>query len=176
MLQPAAAVALVGHGAVGGSGGLLAFRTISFSWGLIMPAKGPFRNWCILHCCTSPACKLARHTETKPTYYGTIESNLLWSHFNFATFHSKLPFLCCCCLPDKIRALGPSQQPTAQFYFHSLKIILGPSDTWLMRRLFNPATQCIILKIFRFQGAWGPHALTQLLPVLNPFGFGLKVS
>ena len=66
MLQPAAAVALVDYVAVGGGGGLPAFRTISFSWGLIMPAKGPFRNWCILHCCTSPACKLARHTETKP--------------------------------------------------------------------------------------------------------------
>ena len=40
----------------------------------------------------------------------------------------------------------------------------------------GPATRCIILKIVRFQGALGPHALTQLLPVLNPFGFGLKVS
>ena len=58
MLQPAAAVALVqvSHAAVGGGGGgLLAFRTISFSWGLIMPAKGPFRNWCILHCTAAPA-------------------------------------------------------------------------------------------------------------------------
>ena len=31
-------------------------------------------------------------------------------------------------------ALSPSQQPTAQFYFQSIKIILGPSDAWSMRR------------------------------------------